>query len=135
MPASHRGAFKAAMYSYFWKGGRGTTCPFVLKRRCAGRWPPMVCRLFVGVGELNQVAVVIGASNETHSRWQVVARETRRNYDRRHVNQECIQMRRTFLVDKGRVDTVANQSRLVLDGFMHDSVELVFGHDHEKICH
>ena len=95
----------------------------------------MVCRLFVGVGELNQVAVVIGASNETHSRRQVVAREARGNYDRRHVNQERIQMRRTFLVDKGRIDTVANQGRLVLDSFMDDRVELVFGHDHEKICH
>lgn len=92
-------------------------------------------RLFVGVGELDQIAVIVRPSDEANAGWQVVAGESRGNDDGRNIDQKSVEMRRAFLVDEGRVDTVANQGWLMLDGFMHDGVELVVGHDHEKIGH
>ena len=57
-----------------------------LKRRCACRRAAMVSRLFVGVGELDQSAIVIGSPDETNAGWQVVARETGGNDDGRNID-------------------------------------------------
>ena len=92
-------------------------------------------RLFVRVGKLDQVAVVVWSADETNARRQIVARKARGDDDGRNVNQKGIQMRRAFLVDEGWVDAVFDQRRLVLDGFVHDRVQLVVGHDFEKMRH
>ena len=82
----------------------------------------MMGRLFVGVGELDQIAIVVGSSNEANARREVVARESGGDDDGRNVDQKSVQMRRTFLVDEGWVDPVLDQGRLMFDGFVHDGV-------------
>ncbi len=44
-------------------------------------------------------------------------------------------MRRAFLVDERRIEGVLDPCRLMFDGFVHDRVELVIGHDLQKIGH
>ena len=46
----------------------------------------MMRRLLVGVGELDQVAVVVGPADETDAGRQIVPREAGGNDDRRHVD-------------------------------------------------
>ena len=82
----------------------------------------MMGRLFVGVGELDQIAVIVRPSDETNAGWQVVARETGGDDDGRNIDQESIQVRRAFLVDEGRVDAVANERWLVLHSLVHDGI-------------
>ena len=59
----------------------------------------MTRRLLVGIGELDQVAIVVGSSNKANARREVVARESRGDDDGRNVDQKSVQMRRALLVD------------------------------------
>lgn len=49
----------------------------------------MMGRLFVGVGELDQIAVIVRPSDEANAGWQVVAGEPRGNDDGRNIDQKC----------------------------------------------
>ena len=44
-------------------------------------------------------------------------------------------MRRAFLIDEWRVDTILDQGRLVLNCFVNNGVEFVIGHDFQEIGH
>lgn len=50
----------------------------------------MVCGLFVGVGDLDHVAVVVRTADEADAGWEIVAREASRHNDGRDVNQKRI---------------------------------------------
>ena len=91
--------------------------------------------LFVGKSELDEIAVVIGPSDKAKTGREIVTGESRGHDDRRNENKECIEMKRAFLIDKGRVDAVADQRGLVLDGLVHDGVQLVIRHDFKKMGH
>ena len=91
--------------------------------------------LFVGKSELDEIPVTIRPSDEAKAGREVVARKSRGYDDGRNKNQKCIQMGRSFLIDKRRIDAVADQSRLVLHGLMYDRVQLVIGHYFEKMGH
>jgi len=82
----------------------------------------MMGRLFVGVGELDQIAVIVRPSDEANAGWQVVSRKSRWDDDGRNTDQKSVEMQRPFLVDEGWVDPVLDQGRLMFDGFMHDGV-------------
>jgi hypothetical protein len=56
------------------------------KRRGACGRSAMMRRLFVGVGELDQITIVVGSSNKANARWEVVARESRGDDDGRNVD-------------------------------------------------
>ena len=62
--------------------------------------------LFVCVSKFDQVSVIIRSSDKANTGGKIVPRESRRDDDRRHENQECIQMRRAFLIDERRVHAV-----------------------------
>src|SRR5262245_25535994 len=108
---------------------------FPSQRRGACGWAAMMSRLFISIGELDQVAIVIRSPNKANARRKVVASEFRRNDDGRNINQKGVQMRDPLLIDERRIDAVFDQRRLVLNGFVHDRVELMIGHDFEKYGH
>jgi len=85
--------------------------------------------LLVSVGVLDQVAVIVRPAYKADARRQIVARESRGYDDGRHKDQERVEMRRAFLIDKRRVDTVLDQGRLVLYRLMHDGVQAIIRHD------
>ena len=82
----------------------------------------MVRCLFISVGELDQITIVVGASNKANARREVVSRKSRWDDDGRNEKQKSVQMRRAFLVDEGRINAVSDQSRLMFHGFVHDGV-------------
>jgi hypothetical protein len=49
-----------------------------------GRWPAMVSRLFVGVGELDHVSVVIRPAEEDEPGRQIIARKSSGHDNRWH---------------------------------------------------
>jgi len=89
----------------------------------------MLGRLLISIGQFDHFAIVIRASEKTDSSGKAVACKSRRDRDRRHKHQEGVQVRRTSVIDVRRVNPVADQRRLVLDGFMDNGVQLVISHD------
>src|SRR5215813_2735235 len=87
--------------------------------------PAMMSRLFIGVGQLDHVAVVVGPSEESNASGKVVTGKARGNNDRGHVYQEGVQMGRSFIVHKRRLYAFVDESGLVLHGFVHDGDELM----------
>src|SRR5207344_2898021 len=85
--------------------------PALSQRRCACGRSAMTRRLFVGIGELDQITIVVGSSNKANARREVVARESGGDDDGRNVDQKSVEVRRTFLVDEGWVDPVLDQRR------------------------
>lgn len=100
-----------------------------LEWRCAGWRPAMMGRLLIGVGELDHVSILVGPSEEGDAGRQVVAGKSRWDDNRGDEYQERIQMRGALLIDVGRIDSVTDQCRLVLDGLVDDGVQVVVCHD------
>ena len=94
----------------------------------------MLC-LFVCVSKFDQVSVIIRSSGKTNAGGKIVPRKSRRHDDRRNENQECIQMRRAFLIDERRVHAVFDKSGLVLYRFMDNRIQTMIGHDLQVIDH
>ena len=88
----------------------------------------MAGRLLVGVCEPDHLPVAVRAPEKADSGWQPVARESRRNGNRRHKYQEGIQVRRTPMVDVRGIDSVTDQCRLMFYGFMDNGFELLIRH-------
>src|SRR5690348_14584188 len=98
------------------------------ERRNACRWPAMVSCLLVSVGELDHIAVIVRPAEKGDSRRQIIPGESGGNDDRRDEDQKCIQVRRAFLIDEGRIDSVFDQCGLMLHCFVDDCVELMIRH-------
>lgn len=95
----------------------------------------MMGRLFVGVGELDHVAIIVRPSQENDSSRQTIARKTRGNDNRWNEDEKSIQMRRALVVDIRRTQSLADARRLVLHCFVNDRVEPVVGHHLQQISH
>ena len=106
-----------------------------LQRRNDSRRFAMVCCLLVGVGQLDHVAIVVGSAQERDAGRQIVARESRRDYNRRHVDQLRVNVRSSLLIDERRINAVFDQRRLVFHGLVHNGGELVIGHHGEQVRH
>ena len=89
--------------------------------------------LLIGIGKLDHVAIIVRTAQEGYSGRQVVASESCRHDDGRHENEKRVDMRRTFLVDKRRIDTVLDEGRLMFHRFVHKRVEFLISHGLEKV--
>ena len=85
--------------------------------------------LLVSMSQADHICIVIWPAEKRDAGGQIVAGESSRYHDRGDVHQECVDRRRTFLVDKGRVDPIPNERRLMFDRLVYDGIELVFCHD------
>ena len=94
----------------------------------------MMRRLFVGVGEFDHIAIVVGASEKSYAGGQIIAGETRGHDNGRDEDEKRVDMGRAFLVNERRIDSIFDEGRLVLDGLMHDSVQLVVRHHLEEMA-
>ena len=93
----------------------------------------MMRRLFVGVGEFDHIAIVVGAAQKRDAGRQVVASETRGDDNGRDEDEKRVDMGRAFLVNERRIDSIFDEGGLVLDSLMHDSVQLVVDHHFEEM--
>src|SRR5215475_7304118 len=109
----------------------GALACLTLQRWCARWGPAMLGRLLVGIGEFEQCAIVVGASQKGNPGREMIAREPCRYHDRRDKYYECVEMWSAFLIDKGRGNPIDDTRWLVLDGFMHDGVQAMISHDFE----
>lgn len=93
----------------------------------------MMRRLLVGVSQFYHIAIVVGAAHKSYAGRQIVARKTSGDDNGRDEDEKRVDMRRTFLVNERRIDSVLDEGRLVLDRLMHDGVQLVVRHDLEEM--
>src|SRR5215469_1081534 len=106
--------------------------------RCLGRRTVM-CRLFVGISELEQRGLAVGQPKERNADREIVTGETRRHRDRSRVYQKCVQRRYAARSHIRGIDAVIDEARLVLHRLVHDGVELVVRHhlgdrDHQFVA-
>ena len=115
--------------------GRVNSFLFEPRLTRARRRTAVLRRLLVGVREPEHCAIRIGTPHKGDAGRQPVAREPRRDGDRRYEYQISIQVRRAWVVHVRRIDTVADQRWLVLDGFMDNGVEFVVCHGFQNVRH
>jgi hypothetical protein len=75
----------------------------------------MMSGLLIRVRQRDERSVIVGPSHERDAGWEVVASKTGRNYDGRNEDETGVEGRDPFLIYKGRVDSVFDHRRLVLD--------------------
>lgn len=116
--------------------GTEPTCEGVpLRLRHSGRRPSVACCLLVGEGKLDQLGIRVGAPEKRDASREIVPREARRDDNRRHEDQKCIDVRSALLIDEGRIHAVLDQGRLMLDRLVNNGVEPMIRHDLQHIDH
>src|SRR5437762_11590155 len=88
----------------------------------------MVRRLLIGITQLEQLGLAIGAAKEGDADGKIVRGESRRHRYRRDKDKEGIERRYALLADIRRVDAVLDEGRLMLEGFVDNGVETIVGH-------
>src|SRR5882724_4467949 len=96
--------------------------------RCRlGRYA-MVRRLLIGITQLEQLGLAIGAAKEGDADRKIVRRKTGRHRYRRHKDEEGVERGYALLADVRWVDAVLDEGRLMLDRFVDNGVETIVGH-------
>ena len=95
----------------------------------------MMGRLLVSMSQADHVCIVIWPAEKRDAGGQIVAGESSRDHNRGNVHQERVNCGRAFLVDKGRVDSIPNERRLMFDRLVYDGIELVVCHDAQQASH
>src|SRR5712691_4937386 len=92
-------------------------------------------RVFVRVRELYYSSLIIGPPHESDPRGEVVGGKPGWDSYYGHKHQECVQMRGPLRVYKGRIHSILDQRRLVLDGLVDDRIQLIVSHDFQNADH
>ena len=84
--------------------------------------------LFICVGKLDQGLIAVRPSQKSDSCWNMVTCESRRHRDGRDIDQVGINARSSSLADIGRLGHFGEKRRLVLNGIVDDSIQLMICH-------
>ncbi len=89
--------------------------------------------LLIRIGQFDYRSFAVRPALKRDSHRKVVLGEAGRDGNRGDEYQKCVQVRCSSVVDVRGVDPVSNKSGLVLDRFVHNSVELMVSHHFQNM--